>query len=300
MNKKGDDRKEHEKINEIEIRLTKIGKFPQTPKIPNDWIEVINKIKKKDRVIIVGGVDVGKTSFTIALERKFKNPAVIDLDPGQQRFFIPTCVSAKYKNKILKFFVGSTSPKFSEWLIILALQTFLQRLEKFKPDLFILDTPGFIEGDRAIALKISETIIFRPTKAVVITEDKTKTEKLIEVLSKFSEVYILNPSEDARRISPEERAEIRLTKFKNYFSQTKDIIINNGEELKKKVIDISPKIEDQEITKLIGFFRNGLTEVIGIIKEQSESKMKVAIPEDYEWKNWDFAISSTVKSIIPV
>ena len=299
MNKKGDDRKKHEKINETESKLSKIGKFSQTPKIPKNWAEVIRKIRKKDRIIIVGGVDVGKTSFTIALERKFKNPAVIDLDPGQQRFFIPTCVSAKYKNKILKFFVGSTSPRFSEWLIILALQTFLQRLEKFKPDLFILDTPGFIEGDRAVVLKISETIIFRPTKSVIITEDKTKTEKLIEILSKFSKVYILNPSEDARKISPEERAEIRLTKFKNYFSKTKEIIISK-EEQKKKIIDISPKIEDQEVTKLIGFFRNGLTEVVGIIKEQSESEMKIIIPEDYEWKNWDFAISSTIKSIIPI
>jgi len=299
MNKKGDDRKKHEKINETESKLSKIGKFSQTPKIPKNWAEVIRKIRKKDRIIIVGGVDVGKTSFTIALERKFKNPAVIDLDPGQQRFFIPTCVSAKYKNKILKFFVGSTSPRFSEWLIILALQTFLQRLEKFKPDLFILDTPGFIEGDRAVVLKISETIIFRPTKSVIITEDKMKTEKLIEVLSKFSKVYILNPSEDARKISPEERAEIRLTKFKNYFSKTKEIIISK-EEQKKKIIDISPKIEDQEVTKLIGFFRNGLTEVVGIIKEQSESEMKIIIPEDYEWKNWDFAISSTIKSIIPI
>jgi polynucleotide 5'-kinase involved in rRNA processing len=299
MNKKGDDRKKHEKINETESKLSKIGKFSQTPKIPKNWAEVIRKIRKKDRIIIVGGVDVGKTSFTIALERKFKNPAVIDLDPGQQRFFIPTCVSAKYKNKILKFFVGSTSPRFSEWLIILALQTFLQRLEKFKPDLFILDTPGFIEGDRAVALKISETITFRPTKSVIITEDKTKTEKLIEVLSKFSKVYILNPSEDARKISPEERAEIRLTKFKIYFSKTKEIIISK-EEQKKKIVDISPKIEDQEVTKLIGFFRNGLTEVVGIIKEQSESEMKVIIPEDYEWKNWDFAISSTIKSIITI
>jgi len=299
MNKKGDDRKKHEKINETESKLSKIGKFSQTPKIPKNWAEVIRKIRKKDRIIIVGGVDVGKTSFTIALERKFKNPAVIDLDPGQQRFFIPTCVSAKYKNKILKFFVGSTSPRFSEWLIILALQTFLQRLEKFKPDLFILDTPGFIEGDRAVALKISETITFRPTKSVIITEDKTKTEKLIEILSKFSKVYILNPSEDARKISPEERAEIRLTKFKNYFSKTKEIIISK-EEQKKKIVDISPKIEDQEVTKLIGFFRNGLTEVVGIIKEQSESEIKIIIPEDYEWKNWDFAISSTIKSIIPI
>jgi polynucleotide 5'-kinase involved in rRNA processing len=299
MNKKGDDKKKHEKINETESKLSKIGKFSQTPKIPKNWAEVIRKIRKKDRIIIVGGVDVGKTSFTIALERKFKNPAVIDLDPGQQRFFIPTCVSAKYKNKILKFFVGSTSPRFSEWLIILALQTFLQRLEKFKPDLFILDTPGFIEGDRAVVLKISETIIFRPTKSVIITEDKTKTEKLIEILSKFSKVYILNPSEDARKISPEERAEIRLTKFKNYFSKTKEIIISK-EEQKKKIVDISPKIEDQEITRLIGFFRNGLTEVVGIIKEQSESEMKIIIPEDYEWKNWDFAISGTIKSIIPI
>jgi polynucleotide 5'-kinase involved in rRNA processing len=299
MNKKGDDRKKHEKINETESKLSKIGKFSQTPKIPKNWAEVIRKIRKKDRIIIVGGVDVGKTSFTIALERKFKNPAVIDLDPGQQRFFIPSCVSAKYKNKILKFFVGSTSPRFSEWLIILALQTFLQRLEKFKPDLFILDTPGFIEGDRAVVLKISETIIFRPTKSVIITEDKTKTEKLIEILSKFSKVYILNPSEEARKISPEERAEIRITKFKNYFSKTKEIIISK-EEQKKKIVDISPKIEDQEVTKLIGFFRNGLTEVVGIIKEQSESEMKIIIPEDYEWKNWDFAISSTIKSIIPI
>jgi hypothetical protein len=299
MNKKGDDRIKHEKINETESKLSKIGKFSQTPKIPKNWAEVIRKIRKKDRIIIIGGVDVGKTSFTIALERKFKNPAVIDLDPGQQRFFIPTCVSAKYKNKILKFFVGSTSPRFSEWLIILALQTFLQRLEKFKPDLFILDTPGFIEGDRAVALKISETIIFRPTKSVIITEDKTKTEKLIEILSKFSKVYILNPSEDARKISPEERAEIRITKFKNYFSKTKEIIISK-EEQKKKIVDISPKIEDQEVTKFIGFFRNGLTEVVGIIKEQSESEMKIIIPEDYEWKNWDFAISSTMKSIIPI
>jgi polynucleotide 5'-kinase involved in rRNA processing len=299
MNKKGDDRKKHEKINETESKLSKIGKFSQTPKIPKNWAEVIRKIRKKDRIIIVGGVDVGKTSFTIALERKFKNPAVIDLDPGQQRFFIPSCVSAKYKNKILKFFVGSTSPRFSEWLIILALQTFLQRLEKFKPDLFILDTPGFIEGDRAVVLKISETIIFRPTKSVIITEDKTKTEKLIEILSKFSKVYILNPSEEARKISPEERAEIRITKFKNYFSKTKEIIISK-EEQKKKIVDISPKIEDQEVTKLIGFFRNGLTEVVGIIKEQSESEMKIIIPEDYEWKNWDFAISNTIKSIIPI
>lgn len=39
MNKKGDDRKKHEKINETESKLSKIGKFSQTPKIPKNWAD---------------------------------------------------------------------------------------------------------------------------------------------------------------------------------------------------------------------------------------------------------------------
>lgn len=267
------------------VDLEKIGKFPDVPEVSEEWKNVIERIRERERVLVLGETDSGKTSFCIAVEKIKKNVATADLDPGQQRFFIPGCVSLKLKDKILKFFIGSTTPRFSEWLILIAISTFLQKLKKHKGPL-IVDMPGYIKEDRAIMLLLLKINLIKPHKIIIFKSPET--DKIKNLSAKFSEIIEIEPNKKTRKISPEERARIREEKIKLYFRNYKIIRVP-----KTKIINLS--YQNENFQDFIGFFRNWLTEFIGIVMQEEQDNLLVAVPQNFRDKKWDFILKSSMK-----
>jgi polynucleotide 5'-kinase involved in rRNA processing len=267
------------------IDLEKIGKFSDIPEVSEDWKKVIERIRERERVLVLGETDSGKTSFCIAVEKLKKNVATVDLDPGQQRFFIPGCVSLKLKGKIFKFFIGSTTPRFSEWMILLAISTFLQKLKGHKGPI-IFDMPGYIKEDRALMLILAKIKLIKPHKIIIFKSPET--ERIKNFSAKFSEIIEINPNEKTRKISPEERARIREEKIKLYFSQYKKISVP-----KTKIINLS--YYNENFQDFLGFFRNWLTEFIGVVLQEDQDNLLVAVPQNFKDKKWDFILKSPMK-----
>ncbi len=264
--------------------------------VPESWHNLIHSISKGDRVMVVGPVDSGKTSFCMALinEKKkegIKNIAYFDFDPGQQNIFIPSCVSATLGRKNFYFFVGKLSPNGAEHMMILALLSLTKRVSPYRPSISLLDTSGYVNGDRALLLKLAKAYIFKPTKIVIIDigGDMSRFEKLFSFLCR--KIYVIEPSDKARKISQEERSEIRRKRFEEYFSKAHDILIDSS-----NVIELFyPQMpETSNLTKLIGFFRENITLCVGIVRGIDMGKLLVSVPHNI--KKWDFALTSYVRT----
>ncbi len=317
----------------VEETIGKTTKVSHPKHIPSEWKKVADKVKEGDRIMVIGGVDAGKTSFCIFLEEKASETmikkklqkgdvhkiALIDLDPGQQNISLPGCVSMKIKEiaplrkiwgkrisvreKFFSFFVGRTTPKGSFHLILSALNSFKRKAEEEKVSITILDTSGYIGEDEAVLFKLLKAKTFNPTKIIFISEEKGKT-KIERILSDF-EVIKVRPSPLSRKVSIEQRAEIRVEKIKRYFLKTARMKIKKDE----KIIHISRPVEMENGEKntekvriapgsfldVIAFFRGDFTEFLGLVEEEKGDELTVIVPEKSKRKKWDFGVRKTMK-----
>lgn len=259
-----------------------------------EWQKFSEKLTRNERIILIGDIDSGKTTFCNFLKNKFKNTAIFDFDPGQQNLFLPSTVSAKHKNKFMKFFIGRFSPRGAENLILLSLSIFTREMIRRRPNLMILDTSGYVGEDRAVFLKFAKCLIFNPTKVVIIRSEKSENliyiDKIKNVISGYFQVFEIPSSQYTRSITKEEREEIRRKKFQMYFSETDEIEILKSENTKIINLDFYPQSEG---TELIGFFKNKQTDFLGLVVEENENILKVKVPKHY--KNWDFIIRSGLR-----
>lgn len=256
-----------------------------------EWEKFSQRIKKGERIIVIGETDSGKTSFCYFIKNKFKNTTLLDLDPGQQNLFLPSCTSAKNDRKFLKFFIGNFSPRGAEIMVILGLKIFIQKM-MLKNYISLLDTSGYVSDDRALILKFSKCLIFNPTKVVILKKDHEQNsggiQKIKNFLSKYFHTLELPSHEKTKLIPKEKREEIRNERIKLYFQNSEEIDLDKEREL---IINLGRS----EIpgTEVVGFFKDRTTVFLGLIKSEDERTIRVLVPKHY--KNWDFIIRSGLK-----
>ena len=139
--------------------------------IPSSWeaaAKEILSLQKPVTVMVVGGMDSGKTSFcTFLVNEAVMNKlrtSVIDADLGQSDVGPPSTVGFNFVNEPVKdlfdidaqdaVFVGSTSPsgainKISEGLIQLK-----DRVMEAGADFLVINTDGWVEGEEAAEYKV--------------------------------------------------------------------------------------------------------------------------------------------------
>ena len=322
---------EREILGKTSKATTKVS-YPEH--IPLEWKKVADNIKEEERIMVIGGVDTGKTSLCLFLEKKATEMmmeeklqkgrthklALIDLDPGQQNISLPGCVGMKIKeislrkrwgekisvkDKIFNFFVGRTTPKGVFHLILSALHSFREKVEEEKVAITILDTSGYIGEDEAVLFKLLKAKIFNPTKVIFISEEKVKT-KIERILGDF-EVMKVKPSPLSKKVSQEQRAEIRAEKIKRYFLKATRIKIKNEEKIihigKSQEVKSEWRSKEGEISitpgsflDVIGFFRGGFTEFLGLVVEEGKNgELTVLVPEKSKRKKWDFGVRKIMK-----
>ncbi len=139
--------------------------------VPSLWDEAAKEILSLDKpltVMVIGGMDSGKTSFCTflvneAVMNKWRT-SVIDADLGQSDVGPPSTVGFNFVTEPVKdlfeidaqdaVFVGSTSPSGAINKVIEGLTQLKDKVIEAGVDFLVINTDGWVEGEEAAAYKV--------------------------------------------------------------------------------------------------------------------------------------------------
>jgi len=165
----------------LEIYLGEGGRYEliEENTIPPEWVELASGLGDSFRVVVIGGVDTGKTSLITFLYNKqvYRGEiAVADLDVGQSEICPPTTMGLAIGGKpapslsrlrtdlVLPY--GYTSPSYT---ISYALNVARKVAEQtYSHKRLLVNTDGWIDHDAALNYKIRLIEILKPTLVVLV------------------------------------------------------------------------------------------------------------------------------------
>jgi polynucleotide 5'-hydroxyl-kinase GRC3/NOL9 len=204
--------------------------------ISSSWNEIakeIFSIHKPITVIVIGGVDSGKTSFCTflvnkAVKKKWKT-AVIDSDLGQSDVGPPSTIGFNFVAEPVKdlfeveaqdaIFVGSTSPSGSINKVIEGLVHLKERVMEAGTDFLVINTDGWVEGEEAVAYKANLVDMVSPSIIVGMQRENELTSILNELNS--LKVQVVDSPRLIRPRSREKRRILRELNYKKYLKSAK-------------------------------------------------------------------------------
>lgn len=203
--------------------------------IPEDWRNLVDKISlnkgKYTKIIVLGGLDVGKTGLVTFLANKFflKNlkVGVIDADVGQSDIGPPTTIglgviekpiaSLNQARLVDAVFIGSTSPSGLLHRVFAAILQLLNiAISSERCDLILIDTTGWISG-RGRDFKIFKIATIQPDYIIGI-QKRDELEPILKWAEKTYRVYRVKAAEHTKPRSREERRYIREYIYRKWFS----------------------------------------------------------------------------------
>ena len=198
-----------------------------------EWEETLEAILSSGgTTMIVGGTDVGKTTFTRLLVNRACSRglkvALLDADVGQSEIGPPTCVGlAHIERPIVSFleasshaiaFVGATSPANYASEHIVAVK---KMAELAGERLLIIDTAGYIHGSGARRLAHLEFDLINPSHIVGL-QRKSELNPILQGMRHRRHCQIHTPS--IPKIigvkPPAFRAQRRAMRFASYFQNS--------------------------------------------------------------------------------
>jgi len=204
--------------------------------IPNSWRTAVHSIlseKRRITVLILGGVDSGKTGFCIylansALKANWK-VAVIDCDLGQSDLGPPGTIGLCFvKNPFTDLFtlypddlvfVGVTSPSRVVNEILDGVVKLKTKALKREEGLLVVNTDGWIEGDDAVKYKVKLVEAVDPDYVVAIrTGDEL--DPLISSL-KDRRILTIDSPENIKKRDRETRRLLRGFAYKKHLKGSK-------------------------------------------------------------------------------
>ncbi|ADC69075.1 NUC156 family protein [Methanocaldococcus sp. FS406-22] len=212
-----------------------VNKAYYTAEVPEDRFEALSCIRdlvKPLKIILLGGVDSGKTTLATFLANELLNlgfrVAIIDSDIGQKSILPPATISLAfpetnfnnlYEIKPYKsYFVGSTAPIQFFGEMITGTKLLCDYAED-KADVVIVDTTGLISGSGA-DLKRMKIEMIKPD-VIIALQKRNELRQILKPFENKIRVFYLKVYENAKSFSREERKEIRAEKWKEYFKDSK-------------------------------------------------------------------------------
>ncbi|MEM3013108.1 MAG: Clp1/GlmU family protein [Candidatus Bathyarchaeia archaeon] len=205
--------------------------------IPTSWKQAAEKILSRGApttVLVVGGVDCGKTAFCTYLANssfaKKLKIAIVDGDIGQSDIGPPGTVSLCKLNRavvdLFKLqadelrFIGVTSPSRKPRAVVDALQALKQKALEQSSDLVIVNTDGWIEGEAAVDYKVNLVEKLAPN-VIVAVKCNGELAPIIEVVSTNHEVVVVSSPQLIKKRDQETRKLLRESAYKKYLKETK-------------------------------------------------------------------------------
>lgn len=175
--------------------------------IPTSWNESYEELSnmqtKPPIVMVLGATDSGKTSFCTYVINKLtlqkKKVAILDGDLGQSDIGPPCTIAyasvtrpttdlfnLQAKNAI---FIGSTSPENAVDKVIEGLFLLKKEILAVNPDVVVINTDGWIEGEKAIAYKVRLLERIKPDMIVCI-QQKDELSPLLENIGQYKKIVV--------------------------------------------------------------------------------------------------------------
>ena len=204
--------------------------------VPSSWDDAAKEIlslNKPVTVMVIGGMDSGKTSFCTflaneAVMKKWRT-SVIDADLGQSDVGPPSTVGFNFVTEPVKdlfeidaqdaVFVGSTSPSGAINKVIEGLTQLKDRVMEAGVDFLVINTDGWVEGEEAAAYKVRLAEKVGPS-AVVGMQRGNELTAILDALHGVKVLVIDSPQLIQPR-SREKRKLLRELSYKKYLKRAK-------------------------------------------------------------------------------
>ncbi len=207
-----------------------------TGTVPSLWDEAAKEILSLDKpltVMVIGGMDSGKTSFCTflvneAVMKKWRT-SVIDADLGQSDVGPPSTVGFNFVTEPVKdlfeidaqdaVFVGSTSPSGAINKVIEGLTQLKDKVIEAGVDFLVINTDGWVEGEEAAAYKVrlAEKV---GSSAVVGMQRGNELTPILDALHGVKVLVIDSPQLIQPR-NREKRKVLRELSYKKYLKGAK-------------------------------------------------------------------------------
>ncbi len=207
-----------------------------TGTVPSLWDEAAKEILSLDKpltVMVIGGMDSGKTSFCTflvneAVMKKWRT-SVIDADLGQSDVGPPSTVGFNFVTEPVKdlfeidaqdaVFVGSTSPSGAINKVIEGLTQLKDKVIEAGVDFLVINTDGWVEGEEATAYKVrlAEKV---GSSAVVGMQRGNELTPILDALHGVKVLVIDSPQLIQPR-NREKRKVLRELSYKKYLKGAK-------------------------------------------------------------------------------
>ncbi len=205
--------------------------------VPQSWIKSFEEIAslsaKPIVVLVLGAVDSGKTSLCTyltnrALTKKWK-VAVLDGDLGQADIGPPSTIAYAFVTKSVTdlfslrtrnaFFVGDTSPIRVKDKVIEGLCLLKKELLTANPDIVVVNTDGWTDGECAVDYKVSLAKAVDPD-LVLCLQQKDELASMCNALADFKKTLVESPLAVFQR-NIEKRRSLRELGYVKYLRNAK-------------------------------------------------------------------------------
>ena len=207
--------------------------------IPKEWEELANRIESGDTVMLLGGIDVGKSGLFAFLANKLVSKGfrvgLIDADVGQSDIGpVGTIGLSLISEKIihpsllipnLLFFVGDNSPRGHLLPMVIGVKKLLDEAKTRGADVVLINTTGYIHSGPARALKRFKILATEPTKVVVL-QRSNESQHIIKLIPKNSEVIKMSVAKGVRRKNRSLRVLFRQSNIRRYLNGARSLRIN--------------------------------------------------------------------------
>jgi len=205
--------------------------------IPSSWTKAYEELSSLQMrpltAVVLGTVDSGKTSFCTYLINKLlsekQRVAILDGDLGQSDVGPPCTIAYASVTKPVAdlfnleaknaFFVGVTSPSKAIDKVMEGLASLRKEVSTDNPDIIVINTDGWVEGEDAINYKVQLVEQLDPN-IVFCIQQKDELVPLLNTLEKFRRVPVDSPS-TIRQRSREKRRSMRELGYIKYLRNAK-------------------------------------------------------------------------------
>jgi polynucleotide 5'-hydroxyl-kinase GRC3/NOL9 len=211
------------------------GEQPDTEARVNEHEALVERaVRDKRAVLLVGGIDTGKTTLSRALLRAAldagRPAAYLDADIGQKAVGPPATVTLKHVRAASDLepdalarqdalsFVGSTSPQ-GHLLPVVTGTVAMARLARSEgADLLVMDSGGLVSGINGQILKYHKVEMLQPDLVVGLQRGE-ELQPVLGVIQRFFsiEVVSLGVHRGVVPTTVEQRAENREAAMRRYF-----------------------------------------------------------------------------------
>lgn len=192
----------------------------QQIRVSRPWLDLLKRLPARPgRLVVMGGVDSGKTTFCRWLLSKLPaeaRPALVDSDPGQSTIGPPSCLGWRFAGTTAcEFvFVGDTTPASNPAATLAGTVKMVRAAEAAGAGFVVVDTSGYVAGRGGYELKSAKLELLAPVQAILLG-DSPPLKRLHAAWhgDERVQVHCLPQSEVLTQKSREARAQWRRERF---------------------------------------------------------------------------------------